>query len=33
VLLVSDGGGHRAPYLLALRLTRKVAEPAPTVAP
>ncbi len=27
VLLVSDGGGHRAPYLLALRMTR--ASPAP----
>jgi hypothetical protein len=33
VLLISDGGGHRAPHLLALRLTRKAVEAAPSAAP
>jgi hypothetical protein len=33
VLLISDGGGHRAPHLLALRLTRKAAEAASSAAP
>lgn len=33
VLLVSDGGGQRPPTLLALRLTRRAVEPAPTAAP
>jgi hypothetical protein len=29
VLLVSDGGGHRSPYLLPLRMTRAPEAPAP----
>jgi hypothetical protein len=33
VLLISDGGGHRAPHLLALRLGRKAAEAAPSAPP
>jgi hypothetical protein len=33
VLLVSDGGGQRAPTLLALRLTRKPAPASATPAP
>lgn len=32
LLLISDGGGHRAPHLLALRLTREAAEAAPSAA-